>query len=240
MVVAIIVVALGICALSHTAPFPFIFDAASRRVAVWRVPHTPGRKVIYLTFDDGPNPTATPELLELLKEKRVRATFFLIDAYVNETTAPIVRRMFEEGHAVGQHSGDRWLMLHSPDKLIQELEAAADRMTFLTGHRPCPLFRPHGGWRSVQMFQGVSRLNYKLVGWSWMTWDWYWFRARTGERVAVQVLAHAAPGKIVVIHDGHHRNPQADRRYAIEATRRIIEGLQAQGYEFSTLCQIVH
>jgi peptidoglycan/xylan/chitin deacetylase (PgdA/CDA1 family) len=90
------------------------------------------------------------------------------------------------------------------------------------------------------MFHGVSRLNYKLVGWSWMTWDWYWFRKRTGERVASQVLAHAAPGKIVVIHDGHHRNPQADRRYAIEATRRIIENLQPQGYEFSTLCEIAH
>src|SRR5437667_463004 len=55
------------------------------------------------------------------------------------------------------------------------------------------------------------------------------------ELVASQVLAHAAPGKIVVIHDGHHRNPQADRRYAIEATRRIIEVLPRQGYEFSTL-----
>jgi peptidoglycan/xylan/chitin deacetylase (PgdA/CDA1 family) len=101
MVVAIILVALGICALSHTAPFPFIFDVASKSVSVWRGPHMPGRNVIYLTFDDGPNPTATPELLDLLKEKRVRATFFLIDAYVNEPTAPIVRRMFEEGPCGG-------------------------------------------------------------------------------------------------------------------------------------------
>jgi peptidoglycan/xylan/chitin deacetylase (PgdA/CDA1 family) len=90
------------------------------------------------------------------------------------------------------------------------------------------------------MFRGVSRVNYKLVGWSWMTWDWYWFRTRTSERVALQVLAHAAPGKIVVFHNGHHRNPQADRRYAIEATRRIIEGLQARRYEFPTLCEFAH
>jgi peptidoglycan/xylan/chitin deacetylase (PgdA/CDA1 family) len=67
MVVAIILVALGICTLSHTAPFPFIFDVARKRVSVWRVPQTQGRKIIYLTFDDGPNPTATPELLDLLQ-----------------------------------------------------------------------------------------------------------------------------------------------------------------------------
>jgi peptidoglycan/xylan/chitin deacetylase (PgdA/CDA1 family) len=46
--------------------------------------------------------------------------------------------------------------------------------------------------------------------------------------------------RAILIHDGHHRNPQADRRYAIEATRRIIENLQPQGYEFSTLCEIAH
>jgi peptidoglycan/xylan/chitin deacetylase (PgdA/CDA1 family) len=199
-----------------------------------------GRKVVYLTFDDGPNPAVTPKLLDLLKEKNVRASFFLIDTYVNETTAPIVRRIFEEGHTVGQHSGDRWLMLHSSDRLVAKLHAAADRVEVLTGHRPCPLFRPHAGWRSIPMLRGVSRLHYKFVGWGWMTWDWYWLRKRTGERVASQVLAHAAPGKIIVIHDGHHRNPRADRSYAIDATRRVIDGLRVRGYEFVALCDIWH
>ena len=87
------------------------------------------------------------------------------------------------------------------------------------------------------MFRGLRKLDYKLVGWSWMTWDWYWFRQRTGPRVASQVLSHAATGKIIVIHDGHHRNPRADRRYAIDATRGIIDHFHAQGYEFATLCE---
>jgi peptidoglycan/xylan/chitin deacetylase (PgdA/CDA1 family) len=55
--------------------------------------------------------------------------------------------------------------------------------------------------------------------------------------VANQVLAHAAPGKIIVIHDGHHRNPRADRRYALQATRQIVDGLRAQGYQFGTFCE---
>jgi peptidoglycan-N-acetylglucosamine deacetylase len=236
MVLIFVLVVTGIAVLAHTAPFPFIFDYANSEISVWRMPESAGRKRVFLTFDDGPNPTATPGLLDLLKEKNVHATFFLIDKYVNQETAPIVRRMFDEGHAVGQHSDDRWLMLNSSGKLGGKLKAAADRVESLAGSRPCPIFRPHAGWRSISMLSGVRRLKYRLIGWSWMTWDWYWFRKRTADRVAAQVLSHAAPGKIVVIHDGHHKNPRADRRYAIEATRRIVDTLRAEGYEFATLC----
>jgi peptidoglycan/xylan/chitin deacetylase (PgdA/CDA1 family) len=236
MVVTIFLVVIGVAALSHTAPFPFLFDAAVGNVSVWRVQQPANGRAVYLTFDDGPNPTVTPELLDLLKDRNVRVTFFLINEHVTEATAPIVRRMFTEGHAVGQHSGNRWLMLHSRSRLTTELQTEASHIEVLTGHRPCPIFRPHAGWRSIPMFRAMSRLNYRLVGWSWLTWDWYWLRRRTGDRVAHQVLAHASPGKIIVIHDAHHRNPRADRRYAVEATRRIIDGLRAKGYKFATFC----
>jgi peptidoglycan-N-acetylglucosamine deacetylase len=237
VIVTIVVIALGVTALCHTAPFPFLFDAVAGKVSVWRVHPPEDRREVYLTFDDGPNPTTTPELLDLLKEKDVSATFFLIDEHITNGTAPIVRRMFAEGHSVGQHSGNRWLMVHSAGRLAGELQAMSSHTEHLTGYRPCPIFRPHAGWRSIPMFRGVSRLRFQVVGWSWLTWDWCWFRRRTGDRVANQVLAHAAPGKIIVIHDGHHRNPRADRRYALQATRQIVDGLRAQGYQFGTLCE---
>jgi peptidoglycan/xylan/chitin deacetylase (PgdA/CDA1 family) len=237
MLVTILLVVIGVTALSHTAPFPFLFDAAVGKVSVWRVRQPAEPRAVYVTFDDGPNPTVTPELLDLLKNRNVRVTFFLIGEHVTEATAPIVRRMFVEGHAVGQHSSNRWLMLHSESRLITELQTEAGRIELLTGYRPCPIFRPHAGWRSVPMFRAMSRLNYRLIGWSWLTWDWYWFRRRTGNRVAHQVLAHAGPGKIIVVHDGHHRKPRADRRYALEATQQIIEGLRAKQYKFATFCE---
>jgi peptidoglycan/xylan/chitin deacetylase (PgdA/CDA1 family) len=115
------------------------------------------------------------------------------------------------------------------------LESGAGKIERLTGRRPCRLFRPHAGWRSESMFKGASRARYKIVGWSWMSWDWTGLRRRTAPRVAAQLVAHAGPGKIIVIHDGHHRNPRADRKYAIEATRLIIEALSASGYTFGTL-----
>lgn len=236
MLLGILLALAGVAALAHTAPFPFLFDAASGRLSVWRMPQRAEKKEIFFTFDDGPNPTATPALLDLLKEKNVRATFFLIDRHVDETTAPIVRRMFAEGHGVALHSADRWLMMRSASSLARTLEAAADHIESLAGRRPCRLFRPHAGWRSIPMLSGISRLNFRLVGWSWFTWDWCWFRKRTGERVASQILRHAAPGKIIVIHDGHHKNRRPDRRYAVDATRRLIDELRARGYSFGTLC----
>ena len=236
MVVTILLVVIGVTALSHAAPFPFLFDAAVGKVSVWRVYQPADPRAIYVTFDDGPNPTVTPELLDLLKDRNVRATFFIIDEHVTEATAPIVRRMFAEGHTVGQHSGNRWLMLHSESRLTAELQTAASRVELLTGYRPCPIFRPHAGWRSIPMLTAMRRLHYRLVGWSWLTWDWYWFRRRTGDRVAHQILAHSGPGKIIVIHDGHHRELRADRQYALEATRQIIDGLRAKGYNFETFC----
>jgi chitooligosaccharide deacetylase len=237
MLLTVIAVAVGVAAFSHVSPVPFLFDVVAGDLSVWKMPQAAGQREVYLTFDDGPNPTATPQLLDLLAKEQIQATFFLIPNHVNEDTAPIVRRIFEEGHAVAQHSGNRWLMLRSPSGLAKELTQDADRIERLAGHRPCPLFRPHGGWRSIPMLMGVSRARYKLIGWSWMNFDWVWFRRRTGDRVASQVIAHAAPGSIIILHDGHHIDPRADRRYALEAASRIIRELRADGYSFGRLCE---
>jgi len=238
MVLFLALAAVAVLVLCHIAPFPFLLDAASGGVAMWEGPRErSGRKVVYLTFDDGPNPTATPELLDALREKNAAATFFVIDAYVHEGTAPILRRAFEEGHAVALHSGDRWLMLKSPDDLARVMDDAAARVERFGGRRPCRLFRPHGGWRSHSIIRGLRRSGYRLVGWSWMMWDWNWGRTRTPASVASRVLARARPGRIVVIHDGHHKDPAADRRYAAAAARLIVDGLRARGYEPAPLCE---
>ncbi len=238
MILGLVLAIFGIGIFSHIAPFPFLVDAAGGKLCVWHVSLPADKEVIYLTFDDGPNLAVTPQLLDLLCEKKVRATFFLIDSHVEAQSAPVVQRMFEEGHTVGLHSADRWLMTKSPEALAQKLEAAADRIEFYSGHRPAALFRPHAGWRSPSMLVGLSRLRYKLIGWSWMTWDWCWFRRRSAERVALQVLAHAGPGKIIILHDGHHENREADRLYAIRASGLIIDGLKSRGFEFATLSGI--
>src|SRR5687767_15742409 len=122
---------MGAVVLAHTAPFPFLLDVTDR--TVWRMPVT-DPPTIYLTFDDGPNPTATPALLDTLARHGVPATFFIIDKHLTPDTAPIVRRAFDEGHAVALHSHTRLLMFKTPGGLAASLRNAAARMQRLTGH----------------------------------------------------------------------------------------------------------
>ncbi|HMF94641.1 MAG TPA: polysaccharide deacetylase family protein [Vicinamibacterales bacterium] len=230
-----IAVAVGVLALAHTAPAPFLFDAISGDRAVW---HMPKRKppTIYLTFDDGPNPTTTPDLLDVLARERTRATFFLIDRHITDQTAELVRRIFADGHAVALHSATRAYMLMGARTFAQTLLAAADHVERVTGHRPCPAFRPHAGWRSWQMYEGLEQIDYQLVGWSWMLWDWNWFRARTADSVINRIGPRASNGDIIVMHDGDESAPFADQRHTVEATARLIPALRAKGFEFGTIC----
>ena len=75
-----------------------------------------------------------------------------------------------------------------------------------------------------------------MVGWGWMLWDFNWFRARNADDIVPRLADRASRGDIVVIHDGHHKNPRADRRYAIETVDRLIPELRAKGLEFGVIC----
>ena len=223
--------------LSHTFPGPFLFEAFRPAHSVWRVTQPDGAPpALYLTFDDGPNPAWTPAVLDALHDTGARATFFLIDDHVTAETAPIVRRIVDEGHAIGLHSGTRRLVTMPPGELAALLTTAAGRITAITGAEPCRLFRPHAGWRSATMYAALARMDYRLAGWSWGMWDWDWWRDRDANRVSRRLLRKARPGDVIVIHDGHHKNPRADRRYAAETVRMLVPLLEARGYTFQPLC----
>jgi peptidoglycan/xylan/chitin deacetylase (PgdA/CDA1 family) len=224
---------IGAVVLAHTAPFPFLLDVTDR--TVWRMPAA-DPPTIYLTFDDGPNPDATPALLDTLGRHGVKATFFIIDKHLTPETAPIVRRAFEDGHAVALHSHTRMLMFKTPGGMASTLRAAATRMEQLTGHAPCRAFRPHAGNRSVAMLAGAARAGYQVIGWGWMLWDFNGFRAKTADALVPRLADRASPGDIVVIHDGHHQDPRAERGYAIETVDRLIPELRANGFEFGRIC----
>ncbi len=228
MVLVFAAVGAGLVALAHTAPFAFLIEALQRDESVWHVPADAAAPTVYLTYDDGPNPDATPQLLDVLAREQTAATFFLIDDHLTDDTAPLVRRMFAEGHAVGLHSNERWLMLRTPDAIADALRRAADRIEQLAGARPCPYFRPHAGWRSGALYEALDRMDYRLAGWSWGLWDWNWWRGRDAAGVAERLARRANAGDIIVMHDGHHRDPRADRRYAVEATAQLIPALRAR------------
>src|SRR6266508_3959035 len=131
----LIAIGAGIVFLAHTAPAPFLLDALNSRRSAWHMPRR-DPPTIYLTYDDGPNPTTTPDLLDVLAREKVRATFFLIDRHITDETAPLVRRIFAEGHAVALHSHTRAYMVMSSDTFARTLTAAADRIEQMAGRRP--------------------------------------------------------------------------------------------------------
>jgi peptidoglycan/xylan/chitin deacetylase (PgdA/CDA1 family) len=226
-------IGIGVAALAHVAPFPFLFDVTNR--TVWRMPAT-DPPMIYLTFDDGPNPAATPQLLDVLKQHDVTATFFVIGRYITDGTLPILRRMFEEGHAVALHTDTRSFMVAHPGVVAATLQEMAARIDLLTGYQPCRAFRPKAGHRSVTMLMGAARAGYTVVGWGWMLWDVTLFRERTADVLTPRLISRASPGDIVVIHDGDDDNVRADRRYVVETVDRVIPELKARGFQFGTIC----
>jgi chitooligosaccharide deacetylase len=232
----LVLAGVGIIVLTHTAPAPFLLDAISGDRAIWHMPPTQV-PTVYLTFDDGPNPTTTPDLLDVLRREDVRATFFLIDAHITDETAPIVRRMFAEGHSVALHSASRRYLLASPDDLARTLTGWADRITSLTGSQPCRAFRPHAGWRSGQMYAALAKIDYRLVGWSWMLWDFNWWRVRTADATVGRILPRVHSGDIVVMHDGDESAPRRDQRQTVEAVATLIPALRSRGFVFGTVCQ---
>lgn len=227
--------AAAVVALAHTAPFPFVLDALHADRVTWRMPHDRGVPTIYLTYDDGPNPTATPQLLDELAAEQVRATFFLLERHITADTAPIVRRIVADGHRIGLHSHTRALMFLEPADLGRQLGAFAQRIEALTGEAPCRAFRPHAGARSRQMLEALRQIDYQLIGWGFMLWDFDFFRPRS-VRMVPRLVRHASPGDIIVMHDGHHENPRSDRRYAVEVTGRLVPELRKKGFTFGTIC----
>ena len=237
MLAIFLVIAGGLFALTHTAPFPFLLEAFHPGKSIWRMPAPAGSPPsIYLTFDDGPNPDWTPALLDALREVDARATFFLIDAHITDETAPIVRRIADEGHAIALHTGNRRPVGMKPADLASELRRQSDRIASIANRQPCRLFRPHGGWRSEAMYRGLEEAGFTLAGWSWGMWDWDWWRDPKAERTARKLLRKASAGDIVVIHDGHHKNPRADRRHAAGTVRLLVPALKQRGFVFERLC----
>jgi peptidoglycan-N-acetylglucosamine deacetylase len=237
LVIAWLAIGLSLFVLAHTAPFPFLLEAFKPRQSLWRVDSDAVAGIdVYLTFDDGPNPVWTPPLLDALADTQARATFFLIDDHITGETITIVKRIADEGHAIGLHSGTRRLMITSAAGLAALLDRNAARIEAITGRPPCRLFRPHAGWRSGEMYGGLAQAGYRLAGWSWGMWDFDWGRQRRADRLAPRLARKAADGDIIVIHDGHHKNPRADRRHAAETVRRWVPPLKARGVAFRALC----
>ncbi|RSX52239.1 polysaccharide deacetylase [Bifidobacterium goeldii] len=192
-------------------------------------PRPAGRKVIALTFDDGPSKFSDP-ILDILKEKGVKATFFDLGQNAIEY-ATAEKRMIAEGHEVCSHSNSHAdLPKLSRDALRAELSAGFANLEKASGTKTKVLRAPYGAF-TKQQWEDAHDLIHMNVLWDIDTLDW----KRPGEQaIHDAVLNHAHNGAIVLMHDGG-----GDRSQDVAALPSIIDDLKAQGYEFVTVKQLL-
>ena len=196
------------------------------------VTHLPGDEpVVSITFDDGPNPRATPRILDILRRAHVQATFFVLGRHV-ERWPELVRRMALEGHQIGNHGFfHRKLHRRTPAYVRDDITRGTEAIVRASGVRPHHFRAPHG-FRSPWVTPIAASLGQRTVGWSLGVWD--------SDRPGADVIASRSiegmhAGSILLLHDGDGYDPNGDRMQTAEALPLIIDGLRRRGFRFSTL-----
>ncbi len=193
--------------------------------------------VIAITFDDGPSPS-TPQVLDTLNHYHVKATFFLIGKNI-ERHPDIPARIAAEGHAIGNHtySHSWWTSIDFPKQIGFEIDKTTSLIQ-ATAHVTPILFRPPRGLRNPWMIRAAEQRGLTVVTWSIQANDWENPKP-SPQVIAQRVLSQVKPGSIILLHDGleTRENPQVQNMIA--ALPIIIETLQAEGYRFVTIPELM-
>lgn len=188
---------------------------------------------IALTFDDGPNPLYTPQLLDILKEAGIKATFFVMGKQALKYHH-ILERMHSEGHIIGCHSFSHrhaWLM--SPWHTFKDLELTYQAIESFLGYKP-RWYRPPWGMFNLCSAAAARKLDLKIAYWSIEAQDWE--ATTTAQHIYDTIISRAQPGSIIVLHD--NRGAPGAPAKTLEALPSIIEALKKKGYTFVTLDQL--
>lgn len=189
---------------------------------------TTSQKVVALTFDDGPHYKTTAKILEVLREKHVRATFFILGE--NAKNSPqLLAQELADGHEIGNHSYSHRHLNHLSKATITEEISKAEKEIMAIAPKPA-IFRPPGGLFNRTVLEAAQEQGYTTILWTIDPHDWT--RPPT-QQVIDQTLSHAKPGNIVLMHDGQYPLPTP------EALVAIIDKLQQQGYEFVTVTELL-
>jgi peptidoglycan/xylan/chitin deacetylase (PgdA/CDA1 family) len=194
-----------------------------------------GAYSVALTFDDGPHPIYTPQILEILRHHRARATFFPLGRNV-ERYPQLIRQIFAEGHTIGNHSYEHGrLIFVSRKRVRREMVEASAALERITGQRPC-FFRPPRGLGGLAALRMASLLGMRTVLWTLSPRDW---TCPGVGRIVGRVMAKARDGAIVLLHDAKYDDPGEDRSQTVQALPDIIHGLRARGYCLVTLAELI-
>ncbi len=203
----------------------FFIDVVDRLPAT--APH------VALTFDDGPDPDVTPRVLDVLRAHGAKATFFVLGERAARFP-DVVRRIREEGHAIGTHTQHHALRFHfgSAAYVSREIEDAIAAVSAITNARP-QLFRPPQGLRTPPFTSGWRQTR----GLTCVTWTVRGLDSRptTADRIVARIEPALAPGAIITLHDGTGLGGGIDREPTVAALERILATCDARGLRCVTV-----
>ncbi|MBE9120811.1 polysaccharide deacetylase family protein [Tychonema sp. LEGE 07199] len=185
-------------------------------------------KAIALTFDDGPWPTTTTQILDILKKNNIKATFFWVGRYLH-TYPELGKQVVAAGHAIGNHTWNHQYIKYNENSAAREIDRTSSLIAELTGVKTS-LFRPPGGILNNGLAAYAQKKNYTIVMWSADSLDW---RSAT-QSLMDNVFRQASSGGIVLMHDGG-----GNRSKTVQALPNIIARLRKEGYKFVTVPELL-
>jgi peptidoglycan/xylan/chitin deacetylase (PgdA/CDA1 family) len=209
---------------------------------------TSGSRKLALTFDDGPNPSITPKLLDLLDRHKAKATFFVIGQFARECPE-LLKETNSRGHDIGNHTDSHPnLFFCGPEETRTELQRCSETIENIIMEVP-RFFRPPFGYRSPWLAEIAHRQNMHMVTWSLLPGDWRakpvgWLISRMQPIAAAQTkstpktaISHRSTGHILCLHDGNYRQQNGDRSVTLGALEYWLSRWRDLGLEFVTMSQ---
>lgn len=195
-------------------------------------------RVVALTFDDGPWPDTTDQILDILAENGAKATFFTIGSQIDGAKADSVKRAYNEGHQICTHTWDHAagsgqgvnLGYMSAEEQVQEVQKGYDAISQVTGAEASRVIRTPGGNFNESTALNLKPLVSAEIGWNIDTEDW----RRPGAEAIAEKIKQAKNGSIILMHDGG-----GDRSQTVEALRIALPYLKEQGFRFVTIDELL-
>ncbi len=190
-----------------------------------------GAPLAYLTFDDGPHPAWTPQVLDLLSSYDVTATFFVLGSNVSRFPQ-IIERMVDAGHEAENHTFDHiWLSKAERADIVSQVRRTDEALHAVAGSRVDPIacLRPPYAATNERAIRVAGELGKAIVLWSIDPQDW---RRPGADQIASHILANVYPGAIILMHDGG-----GERAQTVAALEIVLDGLVGRGYAFAVICR---
>ncbi|MGH9355553.1 MAG: polysaccharide deacetylase family protein [Terriglobia bacterium] len=197
-----------------------------------------GQNRVALTFDDGPTPPCTDQILDILKQHGVTATFF-VNGKLVERFPERVQRITRENHTIGNHTYTHlFLYLKTRKRIEQEIDRTQDAIDRVLGTRP-KIFRAPYGVRWFGLFPALRRRGMSSVQWSDTGFDW--IEKDTAEDIARKSLKHLRDGSVILLHDGCGRHEPGEMGHAktVAALPAIIGEVHRRGLRFVSVLEFL-